>query len=336
MANKNILTVVGATIAASLCCITPVLAVLAGSSSLASSFAWLAPYHSYLVAFTIIVLAYAWYDKLKPSKDIDCDCDEVGFFSSKKFLAIVTLFTAIMLTFPQWGNKVFKDAPTAEDCSTGVCDTAPAPENKKIAQVLKKVQKPLPVIVTDKKNEACDTAVSCPTPKPNTIPQTTNIDDLPVLKYMSDEEVNPTEHGQVACSGTGYKVLDDLLTEARSKVPEMAPVVLKRMIDNEEEFVLLDVRPTIQRAEGEIYADEVIAIPRTNLEFEILNAIPDIETTIVVYTRMGARSLLAAESIKRLGYTNVYNLSAGLKGWVRAEYPYDNGLGTVLKVVDAE
>ena len=335
MANRSIFTVIGATIAASLCCITPVLAVLAGSSSLASSFSWLAPYHNYLVAFTVLVLLYAWYDKLKPSKDIECDCDNESFFAGKTFLALVTVFTAVMLTFPQWGHKVFEGAPTAESCDTGACETTIADKGEK-AQVLKKVQKPLPAIATDTKNEACDTAVSCPTPKPNTTSQTTNIDDLPVLKYMSDEEVNPTEHGQVACSGTGYKVLDDLLTEARSKVPEMAPVVLKRMIDNEEEFVLLDVRPTIQRAEGEIYADEVIAIPRTNLEFEILNAIPDMGTTIVVYTRMGARSLLAAESIKRLGYTNVYNLSAGLKGWVRAEYPYDNGLGTVKKVVDSE
>jgi len=37
MTNKSILTAIGATIAASLCCITPVLAVLAGSSTLASS-----------------------------------------------------------------------------------------------------------------------------------------------------------------------------------------------------------------------------------------------------------------------------------------------------------
>ncbi|SFV63174.1 hypothetical protein MNB_SM-4-81 [hydrothermal vent metagenome] len=332
MANKNILTVIGATVATSLCCVTPVLAVLAGSSSLASSFSWLAPYHNYLVVFTVLVLIYAWYDKLKPKKEIDCACDDENFFSGKTFLGLVTVFTVFMLTFPQWGNKVFDSAPSAESCSTGTCDsntTAHADE-----KAVKK-EKILPVIQTDAKAKACDTG-ACPTPKENSTPQTTNTSDLPVLKYMSDEKTNPTEHGQVACTGTGYKVLDDLMAKARKVVPEMAPVVLKRMIDNEEEFVLLDVRPTIQRAEGEIYADEMLAIPRTNLEFEILNAVKDRGMTIVVYTRMGARSLFAAESLKKLGYTNVYNLSAGLKGWVRAEYPYDNGLGTVKKVVDAE
>ncbi len=330
MANKNIATIIGATIAASLCCVTPVLAVLAGSSSLASSFSWLAPFHNYLVGFTILVLIYAWYDKLKPSKKIDCDCDSQSFFNGKVFLAIVTMFTFIILTFPQWGSKVFSNTPSLESCATGVCDS----NSSSHTQVNKKL-KPLPNIETNKKAKACNTG-SCPTPKENTTPQTTNISDLPVLKYMSDEKANPTDHGQVSCSGTGYKILDDMLANARKSVPEMPPVVLKRMIDSEEDFILLDVRPEIQRAEGSIYADEIIELPRTNLEFEILNMIKDKGATIVVYTRMGARSLLAAESLKKLGYTNVYNLNAGLKGWVRAEYPYDNGLGTVKKVVDAE
>lgn len=91
MTNKNIMTVLGATIPASLCCITPVLAVLAGASSFASSFSWLAPCHNYLVIFTLLVLVYAWYDKLKSAKEIDCECDEKGFFSGKLFLALVTV-----------------------------------------------------------------------------------------------------------------------------------------------------------------------------------------------------------------------------------------------------
>jgi len=122
MLNKKIITALAATIAASLCCVTPILAVLAGSSTLASSFSWLAPYHNYLVAFTILVLLYAWYDKLKPVKELDCACDEKeSFFSSKTFLAIVTLFAVVMLSFPQWGNKIFDEAPSTKACATGAC-----------------------------------------------------------------------------------------------------------------------------------------------------------------------------------------------------------------------
>ena len=151
---------------------------------------------------------------------------------------------------------------------------------------------------------------------------------------MADEKLHPTPNHQVACSGTGYYELDILMVKIRQKVPEMPPAVLKKMLDNEEDLILLDVREVIQRAEGEIYADESYAIARTTLEFEVLNVIKDKDALIVVYTRQGARSLFAAESLIRLGYTQVYNLKAGLKGWVREDYPYENGLGVVVKVVD--
>lgn len=130
MKNKSIFTIFGATIVASLCCVTPVLAALAGSSSLASSFSWLAPYHNYLVTFTILVLLYAWYDKLKLTKGIECDCDGTSFFSSKLFLGIVTIFTLLMLNFPQWGSYYFNSAPTTISCLSGACNSDATPSNQ--------------------------------------------------------------------------------------------------------------------------------------------------------------------------------------------------------------
>ena len=89
--------------AASLCCITPILAIIAGTGSLASGFSWLEPLRPYLIGSTVLVLAFAWYVKLKPAKEIECDCDteeKVSFFQSKKFLSIITLVSAILLSFP--------------------------------------------------------------------------------------------------------------------------------------------------------------------------------------------------------------------------------------------
>ena len=121
MANKKIMAGIIATILASLCCVTPVLAVLAGVGSMASSFAWMEPYHNYLVGLTIIILVYSWWDKLRVKKqDVECACeDEEGktpFFSSKKFLAVVTLFALVMLTFPQWGYSYSKVDETCSTC----------------------------------------------------------------------------------------------------------------------------------------------------------------------------------------------------------------------------
>lgn len=43
-------------IAASLCCITPVLALVAGTSGLASTFSWLEPFRPYFIGLTVLVL----------------------------------------------------------------------------------------------------------------------------------------------------------------------------------------------------------------------------------------------------------------------------------------
>lgn len=103
-----------AAIAASLCCITPVLALIAGSSGLASTFSWLDPARPYFIGITILVIGFAWYQKIKPKKvDIDCDCEEdeekKSFLHSRSFLLIVTVFSALMLAFPYYSGVFFPD-----------------------------------------------------------------------------------------------------------------------------------------------------------------------------------------------------------------------------------
>lgn len=94
-------------IAASLCCITPVLALVAGTSGLASTFSWLEPARPYFIGLTILVLGFAWYQKLKPKSKIDCNCEteeKPKFIQSKMFLGIVTAFAIVMLAFPYYAH----------------------------------------------------------------------------------------------------------------------------------------------------------------------------------------------------------------------------------------
>jgi len=96
-------------IAASLCCITPVLALIAGASGMASAFSWLEPARPYLMGVTVLVLGFAWYQKLKPrtKEEIECACEgdaKSSFWQSKLFLGIVTVFAALMLAFPRYAH----------------------------------------------------------------------------------------------------------------------------------------------------------------------------------------------------------------------------------------
>jgi len=102
-----------AAIAASLCCVTPVLALFSGVSGIAATFSWVEPIRPYLVGLTILVLGFAWYQKLKPKKEeIDCECEEDGkepFIQSKSFLGIVTVFALILLAFPSYSHIFYPD-----------------------------------------------------------------------------------------------------------------------------------------------------------------------------------------------------------------------------------
>lgn len=97
-------------IASSLCCITPVLAIVAGSSGLASTFSWLEPFRPYFIGMTIFILGFAWYQKLKPQKQIDCKCETIekpNFMQTKSFLGIITVMTVLLLSFPIYAHIFF-------------------------------------------------------------------------------------------------------------------------------------------------------------------------------------------------------------------------------------
>jgi len=97
---------------ASLCCITPVLAVLGGLGGIATTFTFLEPLRPYLIGLTVIVLGYAFYKAYWPKKEtnIECACDtdeKPKFINSKKFLWIITAVSALLITFPYYSKALF-------------------------------------------------------------------------------------------------------------------------------------------------------------------------------------------------------------------------------------
>jgi copper chaperone CopZ len=105
-------------VTASVCCITPLLAILAGSSGLVTIFFWIEPFRPYLIALTIGIIGFAWYLKLKPKtqEEIDCACDEEAkpsFWQSRNFLFIITVFAGLMLAFPYYSN-IFYTQPSKD------------------------------------------------------------------------------------------------------------------------------------------------------------------------------------------------------------------------------
>ncbi len=131
----------------------------------------------------------------------------------------------------------------------------------------------------------------------------------------------------------GFAETDKILAQDIKEDGQMNAKDLKVLLDAGKPVIILDVRETEQRAEGTIYADETYAITRGNLEFSVGNKIENKDALIVTFCRSGHRGVMAAHTLRQLGYKNAISLKGGLKGWAKLGYPIETGMG-VSKFVE--
>ena len=84
---------------------------------------------------------------------------------------------------------------------------------------------------------------------------------------------------------------------------QITPQDAKKIMDSAAAYVVLDVREQTEFDEGHIPG--AIVIPHTEIEAKAEQMLPDKNALILVYCRSGRRSKLAAESLVKLGYTEV-------------------------------
>jgi rhodanese-related sulfurtransferase len=109
----------------------------------------------------------------------------------------------------------------------------------------------------------------------------------------------------------------DLLAAARAVVPEVtAEEVFTRFPDPRR--VVVDVRERNEYESGHLPG--AIHISKSFIEVLLEEQVPDRTTPITLYCAGGVRSLLAAESVRRLGYTNVESMADGIGGWKACGY----------------
>jgi len=129
---------------------------------------------------------------------------------------------------------------------------------------------------------------------------------------------------------------DDLVTEALTRVKEIMPWDLNKLLATGSKPVLLDVREPAEFAMLRI--PDSINVPRGVLEqsceWDYDETVPLLaaghELEIVVICRSGKRSVLAADMMLRMGYTKVVSLKTGVRGWNDFEQPLEDGAGTPI------
>ena len=114
-----------------------------------------------------------------------------------------------------------------------------------------------------------------------------------------------------------------LVEEAKKHVQECTIAEVKAKLDRGERFHFIDVREDHEFAKD--HAKGAVHLGRGILERDIETAIPEKTAEIVLYCGGGYRSALAAESLQRMGYTNVSSMDGGIRGWREAAYPLEQG-----------
>ena len=113
------------------------------------------------------------------------------------------------------------------------------------------------------------------------------------------------------------KIVDD----AKTRIRQLTVPDVKKKLDAKQRFHLVDVRE-----ESEFAADHLPGarhLGKGILERDVEAAIPDHAAEIVLYCGGGFRSALAADNLQKMGYTNVWSMDGGIRGWREAGLPLE-------------
>jgi rhodanese-related sulfurtransferase len=112
-----------------------------------------------------------------------------------------------------------------------------------------------------------------------------------------------------------------LVEQAKKNVKECTIEDVKPRVDRAEKFHLVDVREDREFAAGHLPG--AVHLGKGVIERDIERAIPDTAAEVVLYCGGGFRSALAAENLRKMGYTNVISMDGGWRAWTGAGYPVE-------------
>lgn len=112
-----------------------------------------------------------------------------------------------------------------------------------------------------------------------------------------------------------------LVTDAKKRVKESNVPDVKRRMDAGEKFIVVDVREDSEWANGHVPG--AVHLGRGVIERDIESAIPDTSSKLILYCGGGFRSALAADNLQKMGYTNVWSMDGGWRGWLDAKGPVE-------------
>jgi rhodanese-related sulfurtransferase len=114
-----------------------------------------------------------------------------------------------------------------------------------------------------------------------------------------------------------------IVDAARKRIRETTVDEVKAKLDRGDNFLLLDVREESEYAKDHL--PKAIHLGKGVIERDIEDRVPNLDASLVLYCGGGYRSALAADSLQKMGYTNVLSMDGGIRGWREKNFPLTRG-----------
>jgi Rhodanese-related sulfurtransferase len=109
-----------------------------------------------------------------------------------------------------------------------------------------------------------------------------------------------------------------IVNDAKTRVREVSVADTLKAV-NGGEARLIDVREDNEWAEA--HAKGADHLGKGIIERDIERLVPDKDAELILYCGGGYRAALAADSLQKMGYTNVASMAGGWRAWLEANAP---------------
>lgn len=113
-----------------------------------------------------------------------------------------------------------------------------------------------------------------------------------------------------------------LVDDAKSRIREISIDDYRRRVEAGEPLILIDVREDHEWVRGRLPG--AVHVGRGILERDAEQMFADKATPLVLQCGGGFRSALSADSLQKMGYTNVTSLAGGYREWVGQGLPVES------------
>lgn len=104
-----------------------------------------------------------------------------------------------------------------------------------------------------------------------------------------------------------------IVNDAKSRIREVTVAETQTRLEQNRSAKLIDVREDNEWEAA--HAAGAIHLGKGIIERDIETTVPDKDTELILYCGGGYRSALAADTLQKMGYTNVHSMAGGWKAW---------------------